>query len=183
MTSLLAMMAVCMPASTIDINSAPTWPVAYAQDCECPCDNSGRIGGVWLNYYSPCRCDTTIVLLTEPFPLPPLRDDPQDTQFHPILHPSVYSPSLNPFFVFDLFGNLIHPHHDHLLDHHFLNNLNFGVPNYHFNDASLKIPVGRFSDIGHNFVPTASTVIPEPGTLALLAVGITAVVRRRRKAA
>lgn len=165
MTSVLAVLAVCMPASTIDINSATRLPVPYTHDYECRCGNCGCLGGVWLNHYSPCRCGGTVVVLAEPFPLPPLREDPPDTQLHPILHPYVYSPSLNPLFAFDSWGILIHPHHDHLLDHRFLD----------LSDASFEI---GFSDIA----PT-TTAVPEPGTLALLAVGAAVIVRRRKRAA
>lgn len=164
MTSLLAVMAACMPASTIDINSVP---IPYAQDCECSCGNCGRMGGVWLNRYSPCRCDTTIVL-AEPFPLPPLREDLLDTQ----LHPSVYAPSLNSGYlgglrhlVFAPTLDLIHPHYDHLLD---------------LNHSPLNFNSRRFSDIGQGF--PAAAVVPEPGTLALLVVGTAAIIRRRKRA-
>ncbi len=172
----MAIMAVCMPASMIDIDTPMRLPVPYTQDCECSCGNCGRMGGVWLNYYSPCRCGSTTIVLAEPFPLPPLREDPPDTQLHPILHPSVYSPSLNPLFTFDLRGNLIHPHRDHLLDRHILDSALL----LSFDADVFKIGGERFSHIGH-FAPP--TVVPEPGTLALLAVGAVVIVRRRRRSA
>lgn len=190
MTSVLAVLAVCMPASTIDINSAARLPVSYTQDCECSCGNSGRINGVWLNYYSPCRCGDITIVLDELFPFPPLREDLPHTQ----LHPSVYAPSLNPGYGYFgsrrsfTLGNLIQ---NDLLDHRFLNwhLLDFHLLD-HF-DASFKfgargfsdIDARGFSDIGYSLAPVASTTVPEPGTLALLAIGTVAIARRRKRAA
>jgi len=186
MTNLLAMMAVCIPASSmIDTNTPMQLPVPYVQDHECPCGNSGRIGGVWLNYYSPCRYDdTTIVLLAEPFPLPPLRGESPNTQLHPILHPSVYFPSLNPYFMFDLWGNLIHPYHDHYLLDYLLES---SLLDHGFNDDAAfiggfsKYDSGNYNSGADRFALTTA-VVPEPGTLALLATGMIAVVRRRKAA-
>lgn len=176
MTIALAIMVLCMPASTIDLNCTDSatmqLPVPYTRDGECQCGNSGRIGGVWLNYYSPCRCGSTTIVLAEPFPFPPLREDPPDTQLHRILRPSVYATSLNHPGLFDRSALLeIHPPDPLAL-------LERGLGLHRLDQE----PFDMLLDIGRLSRPTTAAV-PEPTTLALLAVGAAIVVRRRKSLA
>lgn len=176
----MAIMVLCMPASTVNLDCANSavmrLPIPYTPDDECHCDSNGCIGGVWLNYYSPCRCGSTTVVLSKPLLLPPLRENLEDfdTQLHRILHPSVYTPSLNPGFFSALSRHILEIHPPDpldFLDHSFLSS---GLEYEPF-DTTGFLDTSRFSR-------RASTV-PEPTTLTLLAIGAIVVSRRRTRSA